>query len=101
MELAVKELIRMQGGAVLTCDGEVLETMALPVGGIMSDQSGKWVDEKLVSLHQIACKELGVNEAVDPLMTLCFMALPVIPELKMTDMGLFDVGKFEFISIEQ
>jgi adenine deaminase len=45
-------------------------------------------------------RELGVSRIVDPLMTLCFMALPVILELKITDMGLFDVGVFRFIPIE-
>lgn len=100
MALAVEVLVKQQGGAVLIKDGKVLETMPLPVAGLMSDQSGEWVDEKLVSMHRIACEELGVNQTVDPLMTLCFMALPVIPELKMTDKGLFDVTSFSFISVE-
>ena len=51
-------------------------------------------------LEKIAVEELGVSKEVNPLMTLCFMSLPVIPELKITDMGLFDVGAFKFIPIE-
>ena len=99
--LAVNTIIEQQGGAALVKEGNVLNTMPLPVGGIMSDQSGEWVDRKLVTMHRAAQEELGVNPEVDPLMTLCFMALPVIPELKMTDIGLFDVTKFQFTSIEE
>ena len=52
-------------------------------------------------LHEaVETKMVGINPEIDPFMTLCFMALPVIPELKLTDMGLFDVTKFEFIPME-
>lgn len=100
MEQAVNELVRRQGGAVIVRQGEILEVIPLPVGGIMSDQSGEWVDAKLVRMHRIARQELGINEGVDPLMTLCFMALPVIPEVKLTDMGLFDVTEAVFLPVE-
>jgi len=100
MGIAVERLITVGGGAILVRGGNILEEMPLPLGGIMSDQKGEWVDKKLKGLEKIAVEELGVNEKVDPLMTLCFMALPVIPELKITDMGLFDVGSFNFIPIE-
>ena len=100
MAAAVERLIALGGGAVLTRGGQVLEEMPLPLGGLMSDQSGEWVDSKLKNLEAKAVEELGVNRDVDPLMTLCFMALPVIPELKITDMGLFDVGAFKFIPVE-
>ncbi len=97
---AIEQLIAQTGGVVLVKSGQVIDRMPLPVGGIMSDRSGEWVDEKLTSLHETAFKELGVSQNVEPIMTLCFMSLPVIPELKLTDMGLFDVTKFEFISVE-
>ena len=97
---AVETLVAQGGGVVLVKDGKVLESMPLPICGIMSNQSGEWVDEKLDSLHKIAHMELGVSENVEPLMTLCFMALPVIPELKLTDMGLFDVTVFNFTTLE-
>ena len=97
---AVEQLIAQTGGVVITSEGQVLESMPLPVGGIMSDQTGEWVDKKLTSLHETAYQKLSINCDVEPVMTLCFMALPVIPELKLTDMGLFDVTKFEFISVE-
>lgn len=97
---AVEQLIAQTGGVVITSEGQVLESMPLPVGGIMSDQTGEWVDKKLTSLHETAYRKLSVSRDVEPVMTLCFMALPVIPELKLTDMGLFDVTKFAFISVE-
>ena len=97
---AVEQLIAQTGGVVIAREGQVLESMPLPVGGIMSDQTGEWVDKKLTSLHETAYQKLSINRDVEPVMTLCFMALPVIPELKLTDMGLFDVTKFEFIPME-
>jgi len=94
----VRRLITIGGGAVLVRDGIVLEELPLPLGGLMSDQNGEWVDKKLRTLEHKAVEELGVSREVEPLMTLCFMSLPVIPELKITDMGLFDVPAFKFIS---
>lgn len=100
LTFAINSLVEQQGGAVLVEQRRVLSSMPLPVGGIMSDQTADWVDRKLVEIHKIAHEELGVNPDVDPLMTLCFMALPVIPEIKMTDMGLFDATGFRFIPVE-
>jgi adenine deaminase len=96
---AVKRVIALDGGAVLVLNGNVIDEMPLPLGGIMSDQNGEWVDAKLKSLQKKAFEELGVNRNIDPLMTLCFMSLPVIPELKITDMGLFDAASFGFIPL--
>ncbi|MGL4773896.1 MAG: adenine deaminase [Clostridium sp.] len=100
MAFAVEELIKQDGGIVLVKDGIVLESMPMEIGGLMSKESGEWVDEKLKSIHTIAHEVLKVNYEVEPVMTLCFMSLPVIPELKLTDMGLFDVTQFKFIEIE-
>ncbi len=100
MDLAIRTLIEQEGGFVLTREAEILRATPLPVAGIMTDRSAEWINNELEILHDIAIKELKVSPEVDPLMTLCFMALPVIPELKITDKGLFDVVKFEFIDIE-
>lgn len=100
MAFAVEKLIAQEGGIILVKDGEIINHMPMIVGGIMSDQSGEWVSEKLMEIHEQAHSLLGVNQEVEPVMTLCFMSLPVIPEIKITDMGLFDVTQFAFIPIE-
>lgn len=100
MEFAVNSLIVQEGGMVLVKEGKVLESMPMPIAGLMSDQSGEWVDEKLTAIHAKAYEELGIAGDVEPVMTLCFMSLAVIPEIKLTDMGLFDVTTFSFIPVE-
>ncbi len=100
MELAINTLIKQGGGIVLAKNNEILETMPMPIGGIMSDQSGEWVNEQLIRIHNTAHRELGINSDLEPVMTLCFMSLAVIPEIKITDMGLFDVTAFKFIDLE-
>lgn len=100
MTYAVQKLIEQGGGIVIVDDQNVLECLPMPIAGLMSDQSGEWVDEKLTRIHQAAIELLGVNQNLEPVMLLCFMSLAVIPELKLTDMGLFDVNQFDFISIE-
>jgi adenine deaminase len=101
MAFAIDRLISIGGGALLVKEGTILEEMPLPLAGIMSDRDGKWVDQKLHSLQEIAIRDLGVNPGVEPLMTLCFMSLPVIPDLKITDMGIFDTASFSYIPLEQ
>ena len=100
MECAVHALIAQEGGIVLVKDGEVIESMPMPIAGLMSDQTGEWVDRRLTAIHEKAYRELGIHGDVEPIMTLCFMSLAVIPELKLTDEGLFDVSKFDFIPVE-
>ena len=100
MAFAVECLQRQNGGIVLVKDGEIIESMPMPIAGLMSDQTGEWVAKKLTEIHEKAHKELGIGMDVEPVMTLCFMSLAVIPELKLTDMGLFDVTKFSFIPLE-
>jgi adenine deaminase len=100
MAFAVQKLIDQDGGIIIVDSQEVRESLPMPIAGLMSDQCGEWVDKKLTRIHQTAVDSLGISEQLEPVMTLCFMALPVIPELKLTDMGLFDVKKFDFIAIE-
>jgi adenine deaminase len=100
MAFAVEHLVEQGGGIVLVKDMNVVDSMPMVVGGIMSDQTGEWVSEKLKQIHETAYAELGINRGVEPVMTLCFMSLAVIPALKLTDMGLFDVTKFSFIPLE-
>ncbi|MEG6611263.1 adenine deaminase [Pseudoclostridium thermosuccinogenes] len=100
MALAVESLVKQGGGIVLVKNGEIINCMPMVVGGIMSDRSGEWVSEKLSQIHKDAYEQLGISKAVEPIMTLCFMSLPVIPEIKVTDKGLFDVTRQAFIPIE-
>ncbi|MGL4736997.1 MAG: adenine deaminase [Cellulosilyticaceae bacterium] len=100
MAFAVEALIKQEGGIVLARDEQVVEAMPMPIAGLMSDQSGQWVDEKLTRIHELAHDVLGISSEVEPVMTLCFMSLPVIPEVKLTDLGLFDVTQFQFISVD-
>ncbi len=100
MAFAVETLIAQGGGVVLVNGQEVVESLPMPIAGIMSDQTGQWVSDKLTDLHEKAHTVLGINGDVEPVMTLCFMSLAVIPEIKITDMGLFDVTIFDFIPLE-
>jgi adenine deaminase len=100
MYRAVDRLIGLGGGIALARDGAIIAEMPLPLGGLMSDQSGEWVNERLGAIHDAAHRRLGVKAELEPAMSLCFMSLAVIPDLKITDMGLFDGKKFAFIPIE-
>lgn len=100
MAFAVENLIKQGGGIILVQNQKIINSMPMVVGGIMSDQTGEWVNEKLIGIHKDAYDKLNINKDVEPVMTLCFMSLAVIPEIKLTDMGLFDVTKFSFIPVE-
>lgn len=100
MYRAVQSLVSQGGGIVLVNEGQVINSMPFVIGGIMTDQSGEWVSEHLIKIHKDAHEILKINETVEPVMTLCFMSLAVIPALKLTDVGLFDVTKFDFTTIE-
>lgn len=91
---AVNHVIEKTGGVVALGNGRV-EVLALPVAGLMSNQDGYKVAESYTSIDKFA-KELG-STLLSPFMTLSFMALLVIPRLKLSDKGLFDGDKFEFV----
>lgn len=96
---AIEEVSNVGGGITIVSNGEVLDTLELPIAGLMSDKPMEEVDNKLNNMLNIAYDKLNVNKDIEPFMTLAFLALPVIPEIKVTDMGLFDVTKFDFIDI--
>ncbi len=100
MYAAVQALIDQEGGFVLVEDGQVIASLPLPIAGLMSDLPGEEVAKHLKKLHDIAYERLGVSREVEPVMTLCFMSLIVIPELKITTRGMFDVKKFDFVPPE-
>ncbi|HHY59350.1 MAG TPA: adenine deaminase [Clostridia bacterium] len=98
MLLAADTVAQMGGGLAVVARGEVRGTLALPIGGLMSREPIRKVTEDLSRLRKLA-RELGVKEDYDPFMTLAFLSLPVIPELKLTNRGLVDVTEHKFISI--
>ena len=100
MYAAVNALIDQEGGFVLVENGEVIASLPLPIAGLMSDLPGEEVAKRLKILHDTAYERLGVSQEVEPVMTLCFMSLIVIPELKITTRGMFDVTKFDFVPAE-
>lgn len=97
MHLAVQELARMQGGLVAVADGRVLARLPLPVGGLMSDRPLEEVRDAVQALHAAARSLGGVPPR--PFMSLAFLALPVVPSLKLTDLGLVDVEKFAQVGL--
>jgi len=96
MALAASRLSEIEGGFVVARDGDVLAELALPVAGLMSLAPFEEVSEKLVDLRA-AARSLG-TELDEPFLQLAFLALPVIPALKITDRGMVDVAKFELIA---
>ncbi len=97
---AANALVEQEGGFVLVENGEVIASLPLPIAGLMSDLTGEEVARHLKVLHDTAYERLGVSQDVEPVMTLCFMSLIVIPELKITTRGVFDVTKFDFVPLE-
>ncbi len=97
MYTAVQELIRVNGGITMAAKGKVLDTLKLPIAGIMSDLPLTEVRNKIKDMHAAAFDLLKINRGIDPFMTLSFLSLPVIPELKLTDRGLFNVKEFRFV----
>ncbi|MCL0091997.1 adenine deaminase [Dehalococcoidales bacterium] len=93
--IAIKEIERLQGGLVVAAETKVLASLALPIAGLLSDEPLEMVMSKLEKLEQLA-KELGTI-LPSPFSTLSFLALPVIPELRLTDLGLVDVNEFRLI----
>ncbi|MBC3538907.1 adenine deaminase [Rufibacter sediminis] len=93
---AVNLLIEAKGG-ISTVNGDQEMVLPLPVAGIMSPEDGYWVAEQYAKLDRSA-KELG-STLTSPFMTLSFMALLVIPALKLSDKGLFDGQHFQFVDV--
>jgi len=98
MALAVNTVARAGGGLAAVRDGKVLAILKLPIAGLMSTLTLDQTVADLKNLHQVVSRELGCP-LEDPFTALSFLSLPVIPELKLTDKGLVDVGKFDFVDL--
>jgi adenine deaminase len=93
---AIREVERLQGGLAAVSNGQVMASLGLPIAGLLSDEPLETVVAQQGKLEQIA-RELSAR-LPSPFATLSFLALPVIPELKLTDLGLVDVTEFKLIS---
>jgi adenine deaminase len=97
MRVAVAAIAEMGGGLVVVAGGQVRAACPLPIAGLMSDQPIEEVRDQVEALTG-AAHALGCT-LPDPFMTLSFLALPVIPSLKLTDKGLVDVNKFDLVPL--
>lgn len=96
MRAAVEAVVEMQGGQAVA-GGDGVARLPLPIAGLMSEEPAETVADRVRALHR-AARGLGARPA-DPFMALSFMALSVVPELKLTDRGLLDVRRFELVPL--
>jgi adenine deaminase len=92
---AVKEVERLQGGLVVVAQRQAIAALPLPIAGLLSDEPLEKVVQQLGAV-ETAAAELGCSLG-SPFSTLSFLALPVIPQLRLTDLGLVDVDRFELL----
>ena len=97
MCLAMNSLMPVGGGVCAVKDGKVAPLIPLPVAGLMADCAAEELAEKLTAAEEFCKRELNLSSVTDPVMTLSFLALTVIPHVSLTDRGLFDCDKFCFI----
>ncbi|MGZ9585720.1 adenine deaminase [Paenibacillus marinisediminis] len=98
MLIAIEALRESGGGLTVVKDGRVLACLELPLAGLLATTRYETVLEQLATLHQ-ALHEVGASTEFHPFVTLSFLCLPVIPELKLTDMGLFHFGDFTHMDV--
>lgn len=99
MLAAVRRVAAMGGGIAVACGGEIMAELALPVAGLMTQDAPQTVVRALDAIHTLLHRQ-GVPDDVAPLMALSFMALPVIPALKLTARGLFSVTDWRFVPVD-
>jgi len=101
MRIAMDKIIEIGGGIVVVKEHQVADYLELEVGGIMTAKGAKFVEQKLNAM-EATIRKMGVNHKIDdPFLSLAFLSLPVIPDLKCTDLGLFDVVRFKRVPIEK
>ena len=98
MALAVNEVVRLNGGLSVACEGKILNSMELSIGGLMSEKTAEEVMAELDVLNADA-KNLGCGMDA-PFMSLSFISLPTVPDLGLTDLGLVDVLSHQLISLK-
>ena len=95
--IAVQELERTHGGYTVVENGEVFDTLELPIMGLISDRSYSYVSKKVRRMTSKAHK-MGVPKDMEPFITLSFMALPVIPEIRCTPRGVWSVSEWKMLT---
>lgn len=100
MLLVIQEIKRLNGGIAVASKGRIGESLSLPVAGLMSQRPMEEVSKALNNIEKFIREKLGGNDEIDSLMTLSFLALPVIPDVKLTDKGLFCVNSMSFINMD-
>ncbi len=100
MIVAANAIKDMQGGLVVVNQGKVIASLQLSICGLMSEKSYEEVYKNLKDM-QLALEKLGASNHFNLFLTLSFLALPVIPELKLTDQGLFQFSRFDHISVDE
>ncbi|HAK42017.1 MAG TPA: adenine deaminase, partial [Clostridium sp.] len=98
MAKAVNKLIDIGGGITIVRDGMLIDSLSLEIGGLMTNLHIDYVYNKLKNLNSIV-KSDGLTPDMDAFITLSFMSLPVIPEVKLTSKGLFSYDLFKFIKL--
>lgn len=98
MLFAIEAIKAIGGGLIVVENRRILAELPLAIGGIMSEHDYRTVFRQLEQINS-ALKKLGASELFNPFLTLSFLALPVIPHLKLTDLGLFNVRTFQHISV--
>jgi adenine deaminase len=94
---AARAVADMGGGIAVVVDGELRAAIALPIAGLMADEPPEVVADRLDAVTS-AVRQLGCAVPA-PFMAMSFLALPVIPHLKLTDLGLVDVDAFAFTDV--
>lgn len=98
MKVAVNSIISIGGGVAIASEGKLMEQLSLPIAGLMTSKEPGGVVDKIKKLS-IICKQYGMKEDKDVFLTLGFMALPVIPEIRITARGIFDFNKNKFVDL--
>lgn len=97
MYIAAVQVVKMRGGFCVVCDGNVLAEVPLPIAGLMSEADAQTLSAQLRALHEAT---QGLDSKLRrPFMAMSFLGLSVIGDLKITDRGLLDVGRFELIDL--
>ena len=96
MVLAANQVLKNQGGLAIALDGSIAAELPLPIAGLMTDLPAEMVEEKLAEMKGLL-RKLGISEEIDPFMTLAFVSLPVIPDIRLNTYGIIDVPNHQIV----